>query len=147
VPGDPAGVADGEGGTPLRVLVVDDEFLIADYIAMLLEEAGHIVVGPAGSASEALAMLQRDGAADAAVLDIRLPGGMDGIELAAEIHRRHGPMPIVFASGSGDPTTRQRAEAVTLVAFLQKPIEPVMLLRALTAVRRTPCRTIGKADH
>jgi CheY-like chemotaxis protein len=114
VPGDPAGVADGEGGTPLRVLVVDDEFLIADYIAMLLEEAGHIVVGPAGSASEALAMLQRDGAADAAVLDIRLPGGMDGIELAAEIHRRHGPMPIVFASGSGDPTTRQRAEAVTL---------------------------------
>jgi CheY-like chemotaxis protein len=147
VPGDPAGVANGEGGARLRVLVVDDEFLIADYIAMLLEEAGHVVVGPAGSASEALALLQREAAVDAAVLDIRLPGGVDGIELAAEIHRRHGPLPVVFASGSGDPTTRQRAEAATPLAFLQKPIEPVMLLRVLTAVRGTPCGRSGKADH
>ena len=116
--------------------MVDDEFLIADYIALLLEEAGHIVVGPAASASEALALLQRDATIDAAVLDIRLPGGMDGIELAAEIARRYGPLPVLFASGSGDPTTRQRAESATPLAFLQKPIEPTMLLRALKAVPR-----------
>lgn len=115
----------------LRVLVVDDELLIADYVALLLEEAGHVVIGPAGSAPEALDLLQRSAAVDAAVLDIKLPGRMDGIALAAEIVRRHGPVPFIFASGSGDPTTRQRAEAAAPLAFLQKPIEPDALLRAL----------------
>ena len=129
---DGAGVSIGEGGTRLRVLVVDDEFLIADYIALLLEEAGHVVLGPAGSAAEALDLLRDGAAADVGVLDIKLPGGMDGIALAAEIARRHGPLPVVFASGSGDPTTRRRAEAFAALAFLQKPIEPSMLLRVLS---------------
>lgn len=130
--GDGAGVSIGGPGMRLRVLVVDDEFLIADYIALLLEEAGHTVLGPAGSATEALELLQDDAAADVAVLDIKLPGNMDGIDLAAEIARRHGPLPVVFASGSGDPTTRRRAEAASPLAFLQKPIEPAMLLRVLS---------------
>ncbi len=116
----------------MRVLVVDDEFLIADYIALLLAEAGHVVVGPAGSAVEALDLLGNGAAVDAAVLDIKLPGGMDGIALAAEIARRHGPLPVVFASGSGDLTTRRRAEAAAPHAFLQKPIEPSTLLRVLS---------------
>ena len=128
---DGAGVSTGGNGTRLRVLVVDDEFLIADYVALLLEEAGHVVLGPATSAAEALELLQGGAAADAAVLDIKLPGGMDGIALAAEITRRHGPLPVVFASGSGDPATRRRAETVAPLAILQKPIEPEALLRAL----------------
>jgi CheY-like chemotaxis protein len=129
---DSASVSIGGGGTRLRVLVVDDEFLIADYIALLLKEAGHMVIGPAGSAAEALDLLGSGAAADVAVLDIKLPGGMDGIALAAEIARRHGPLPVVFASGSGDPTTRHRAEAASPIGFLQKPIEPSTLLRVLS---------------
>ena len=131
MPRDGAGVS-SRNGTRLRVLVVEDEFLIADYIALLLEEAGHVVLGPATSAAEALKLLEDGAAADAAVLDIKLPGSMDGIELAEEIARRHGPLPIIFASGSGDPTTRRRAEATAPLAFLQKPIEPEALLRALS---------------
>jgi CheY-like chemotaxis protein len=123
------------GARALRVLLVEDEMLIADYLALLIEEAGHAVLGPAATAAEALAIL-RDGPPDVAVLDVKLPGGMDGIELAAEIRRRHAGLPVVFASGSGDPTTRSRIEAAGALAFLQKPVDPVALLAALTRAAR-----------
>ncbi|WP_408015423.1 response regulator [Sabulicella rubraurantiaca] len=120
---------------PLRVLVVEDEFLIADYIVLLLEEAGYQVLGPATNAAEALKILESDTAPDVALLDIKLPGGMDGIELAGEIARRSIPLPVIFSSGSGDPTTRRRAEAVAPIEFLQKPIEPRRLINAISSIR------------
>jgi CheY-like chemotaxis protein len=116
----------------LRVLVVDDELLIADYIASVLEEAGHTVVGTAATADQALKLL-RDTGADVALLDITLKGDSDGVELAQAIRREHG-LPHIFISGSGDPQTRQRAEDTNPLTFLQKPFKDAQLLTALMAV-------------
>ncbi|MBL6456250.1 response regulator [Belnapia sp. T6] len=119
----------------LRVLIVEDEFLIADYLAMLLEEAGHQVVGTAATGEEALALLGGGVAADIVSLDVKLPGGMDGIGVAAWLRDRAGP-PFLFVTGSGDPASRARCEAAGPLAILQKPVDPVALERVLAGVRR-----------
>jgi len=122
----------------LRVLVVEDELLIADYIALLLEEAGHEVAGMAATAAEALRILDDGTAAvDVASLDVKLPGGVDGVELAAQLLERSGS-PFLFVTGSGDPQTHARCRAMRPIAILQKPVDPEALRAALTSVKTEP---------
>ena len=119
---------------PLRILIVDDEFLIADYIASVVEEAGHTVVGTAASADEAMRLLIEE-KPDVAILDIKIDGDRDGIELATEMQAAGLEVPHVFITGSGDPRTKTRAEATGPIAFLQKPLNAPQLEVALRAVR------------
>ena len=128
---------DGAGTGPLRVLIVEDEFLIADYLALLLEDAGHEVAGMAATAAEALGILDGGTPVDVASLDVKLPGGMDGVELAAVLRARAGP-PFLFVTGSGDPAFRARCEAERPLAILQKPVDPKALLVALSRVASRP---------
>ncbi|CAO4136645.1 response regulator [Methylorubrum extorquens] len=104
----------------LRVLIVEDESLIASYIADLVEDAGHDVVASVPTGEEALKHLARGGL-DLALLDIKLKGEMNGIEVA-QIARAQA-IPHVFVSGSGEPTTRSAAEATNPLGFLQKPFD------------------------
>jgi CheY-like chemotaxis protein len=84
----------------LRVLVVEDEALVADYVADLVEEAGHEVVGIVATGEQALAFLQ-GGGIDLALLDIKLKGGITGIDVARVACSRS--VAHVFITGSGDP--------------------------------------------
>ncbi len=126
------------GGEPgqagLRVLVVEDEFLIADYLVAVLEDAGHRIAGTAATAEEALAILWSGRAIDVVSLDVKLPGAMDGVDVAERLRAAAGP-PFIFVTGSGDPAFRARCEAVQPLAILQKPIDPDMLLRVLAKVK------------
>ncbi len=116
----------------MRVLVVEDEFLIQDVVAMTVEDVpGCRVVGAVDRADAALELMSRT-SADLAVLDIKLPGAMDGVDLAHELRRRYGT-PVVFLSGSGDPATVRRIEAFGPVAFLRKPFHPQELKRLLAS--------------
>ena len=65
----------------MRVLIVEDEPLIAMSLAAELKLAGHEVIGPSGDAHEALCLLERH-CADLALIDVDLQGPMGGIELA-----------------------------------------------------------------
>ena len=76
-----------EGRTPqdaLRILVVEDEVLIALELECLLDDLGHVTVGIAGSSQEAIA-LGRDTAPDLALVDIHLIDGPTGIEVARNL--------------------------------------------------------------
>jgi CheY-like chemotaxis protein len=117
----------------LKVLVVEDELLIADYLAMLFEEAGHEVAGTVANAEDALAMLGSGEGVDLVSLDVRLPGPMDGVELAGRLRARQGP-PFLFITGSGDPDHRARCEAVHPLAILQKPVSAAALEGVLARV-------------
>jgi CheY-like chemotaxis protein len=66
---------------PLRILIVEDEFLIALELENLLQDAGHDVVGIAASSSEAIA-LGKQFAPDLAFVDIHLADGLTGIDVA-----------------------------------------------------------------
>ena len=126
------GAEPGQAG--LKVLVVEDEFLIADYLVAVLEDAGHSVAGTAATAEEALAILGSGRAVDVVSLDVKLPGALTGIDVAERLRAGSGP-PFLFVTGSGDPAFRARCEAARPLAILQKPIDPDVLLRVLARVR------------
>jgi CheY-like chemotaxis protein len=112
----------------LRVLVVEDEWLVADYIVDVLEEAGHEVVATAATGEKALEYLERT-LIDIAILDVKLKGRLSGIDVAHAARMR--AIPHVFITGSGDPATRAAAEATTPIGFLQKPFSRAQLVAVL----------------
>lgn len=73
---------------PLRILIVEDEFLIALELESLLQDAGHHVVGIAASSEEAIA-LGRERAPDLAFVDIHLADGLTGIDVARHLSDEH----------------------------------------------------------
>lgn len=82
-----------------KVLVVEDEYLIADDLATMLREAGAEVLGPAASLPQAVRVAQHSDRLDAAVLDINLRG-VNVFPLVTELRR--GGVPVLFLTGYGD---------------------------------------------
>jgi CheY-like chemotaxis protein len=105
-----------------RVLLVEDEALVAMMIQECLTEYGHSVVGPIGRAADALAAAKQ-GEFDAAILDINLSDGM--AYPVAEILSERG-VPFAFVTGYEADMVDERFSKVPV---LQKPIERQMLQR------------------
>ena len=79
-----------------RILVVEDEYFLADDMRETLSEAGAEVLGPVPSVAEARALVEADARIDAAVLDINLQG--EEVFPVADLLRLRG-VPFVFATG------------------------------------------------
>jgi CheY-like chemotaxis protein len=107
----------------LRFLVVEDEPLIALDIAAGLEETDAEVVGPTGSAREALDLVDTE-VLDAALLDVSLHG-LPVDEIAAALTRRN--VPFLFVTGYGPENLPQ---GFGNVAVLSKPFSPQQLIEA-----------------
>jgi CheY-like chemotaxis protein len=118
----------------LRVLIVEDEFFISLNTDFLLRELGHIPVGVAVSADEAIAMAERH-LPDLVLMDIRLSGVGDGIYAAEAILARFA-IPSIFVTANTDPLTRQRAVAVRGLGFIEKPVTRERLIAGLKAAVR-----------
>ncbi len=120
-----------EGGAerPVSILIVEDEALVASYIQNVLEESGFIISGVASSGPEAIS-LASEAAPDLALVDIKLAGPMDGIEVAQLLQERFGVRSI-FLSGVHDPETMVRANETQPLGFLQKPFRPSQVFNAL----------------
>jgi CheY-like chemotaxis protein len=112
-----------------RILIVEDDALVAAYIKDVLEETGFVVPGVASTAAEAFALV---GATlpRLALVDIRLPGSLDGIQVACELLRRF-KVPSIFLSGMDDPETAERARIAQPLGFLHKPFRPSQVFNAL----------------
>lgn len=80
----------------LRILVAEDEYLVADDLRRELEAAGANVLGPVPSVASALALLAADDAVDCAILDVNL-GGETVVPVADALAARH--VRFVFATG------------------------------------------------
>jgi DNA-binding NarL/FixJ family response regulator len=116
--------ASGEPGgsaTPTRpkILIVEDNLILALEVEDTLQGAGFEVVGVAATADQAvrLAALHRPALA---VMDIRLPGARDGIEAAIELRETYG-IRSVFASAHSAPDMRERASAARPAGWMTKP--------------------------
>ena len=106
---------------PARVLVVEDEAIVALDLQAQLEARGHTVVGVAASAAEAMELARRT-RPELALVDIRLRGGEDGIELAEALVREHGTA-VVFVTAYRDAATLQRSLAARPHGFVTKPFD------------------------
>lgn len=132
-------VAGAEGGVPgigrpLRIMIVEDEALIAMDLEMTLEDLGAEVVCKASSASEAV-RLARQYQPDCATMDINIHGDRDGVSAAIELFQMLG-IRSIFVSAYGNPETRERASAANPVGWISKPFSEVELKKALDDFER-----------
>ncbi|MGB3722991.1 MAG: response regulator [Pacificimonas sp.] len=105
---------------PLRVLIAEDEFLIAMDLECQVEDAGHIVVGIAATKDKAIA-LAIDQRPDFAFMDLQLAGPSSGIEAAKQLRRQLG-IGSVLLSGSLHKLTDSDIREIGPLAMLSKPV-------------------------
>jgi two-component system, response regulator PdtaR len=119
----------------VRVLIAEDDPVIALALERRLAGAGHEVVARVGDGAAAVAALARH-APDAVIMDIVMPG-MDGLEAARRITATR-PVPIVAITAHDDPGLLERAIASGVAAYLVKPVDARQVETALAlAVTRT----------
>jgi len=113
------------------VLLVDDNHDSREMYRAVLRANGHLV-REAANAERALALLAEE-APDVAFIDIGLPGGMDGYELARRIrsHPMGRDVRLVALTGYGFPEDRQQSRQAGFVRHLVKPVDPETLHREL----------------
>lgn len=114
---------------PLKILIVEDEPLIAEGIALHLRQSSFAVAGIAYEPDEAMQYLQTK-SPDMAILDINLEHEMDGIALAEFINRTC-PMPFIYLSSYSDKPVLERAKATSPAGFIVKPFNKNTLLATL----------------
>lgn len=108
-----------------RVLIVEDEYLVAMDLAEALEERGILVVGPVASVGEALEQIENGQRLDAAVLDVNLGG--ERVYRVAEALSARG-VPFIFTTGYDADLL---PESLLSVPRLEKPADPAGILRVL----------------
>jgi two-component system, response regulator PdtaR len=112
-----------------RLLIVEDDALLVSSLEELLNDSGFEVVGTVGSGATALSLAE-ERQPDLALIDIRLVGAIDGIELACQLRDRFR-IRTIFLSGLTDPETRQRALLAQPFGFLRKPYRASQVLNAI----------------
>ena len=113
----------------MRVLIVEDDAIIALHIAMLVAELGHEVCATAATAAGAIALAALHNP-DVVLMDIRLAQGSSGIDAAREIHAQQA-LRCIFLSGNLDEPTRTALLPYEPIDFVGKPVLPLVLQRAL----------------
>jgi CheY-like chemotaxis protein len=127
-------------GRRIRVLIVEDDFLIAaDLTTTVMEHKGE-VAGTVGDQRHAAALALKC-APDVVLMDIQLRDGGDGIR-AAEAIRMLLDVPIIFCTGNGDTATLERIRNFGAAGLLLKPTMPEQVCEAILAAT---CRSAGSA--
>lgn len=120
----------GSGFRALRIVVVEDEGLVALQIETFLEAAGHVVLGAADDRASALELVRTvSSPPDLALVDIRLASGARGTDVAADLVARG--IPVLFVTGNC-PGERGRELAL---ACLHKPFSQGELVAAVAVAQ------------
>jgi CheY-like chemotaxis protein len=115
--------------TKPRILVVENEFIVAFELKMALEGMGYAVCGIVSSGEDALAYAERE-QPDCVLMDVSLNGEIDGIEAARQIRSRHG-IRTAFLSGYPAEEVMTRGADVRPIACFVKPLDYEQLKAAL----------------
>jgi len=103
----------------IKILIVEDEPVIASDIEMTLEDLGYEIVGVEDNAEDALALL-KENQVDLVLLDINLEGDVDGVMLAEDINKLYS-IPFVFLTSNADKLTINRVKRTNPAGFIVKP--------------------------
>ena len=118
--------------SPVRVVIVDEHRLFVDALALLLGHDERLeVIGTASDGPTAID-LAVDGAAEVAVIDVRMPE-VDGIETAKRLRTRSPATSVILVTGLDDPQIAVEAKEVGAVALLKKGALHDQLKEAIVA--------------
>ena len=109
-----------------RILIIEDEAIVADDILFCLQEAGYEVPFVCASGEEALESLVK-ASVDLALVDILLAGSMDGIETARQLRKNH-QLPVVYLTSFTNESIIERAKSTTPTGYIVKPFKRRELL-------------------
>ncbi len=134
-----------------KILIVEDESLIADFIAISLEEMNYKVTDICNSFDQAIASIEND-APDLALLDINIKGNLDGIDLAHQLTKYN--IPFLFLTSRVDSKSIDRAKLVHPLGYITKPITKtslqtnleVLLHNLLTIHKKEKVNTLEQND-
>ena len=108
-----------------KILIVEDDRIVARDIQQQLARIGHVAVGITAR-GEDVATLVLENQPDLVLMDIRLEGKLDGIDVAHQIHERLG-IPVIFLTAYADEETVRRARVTEPFGYLLKPFEDSQL--------------------
>lgn len=104
----------------IKILIVEDEIVVAQDISNRLTDSNYQVIGIAPTASKALELIGENPDVDIILLDIILKGDRDGIELARQINDQYN-IPFIFLTSHADSYLVERAKSVQPYAYILKP--------------------------
>jgi two-component system, cell cycle sensor histidine kinase and response regulator CckA len=130
----------------IKILVVEDELIVAEDLRKMLKRLGYEVVGMAASGEEAIRIAEST-APDLVLMDIRIQGPMDGIEVAEHIYT-HLDVPVSYLTAYADEPTLERAKATMPFGYVLKPFEEHTLRTTieLALYRHDMNRVLKKMD-
>jgi DNA-binding LytR/AlgR family response regulator len=112
-----------------KILIVEDEMIIAANISLQLTSLGYTITGLIPRVDEVISSINQN-TPDIILLDINLNADIDGIELAHIIQKNH-KIPIIFLTANSDEAHFNRAKATNPYAFITKPFKKIDLHRAI----------------
>ena len=104
-----------------RMLIVEDEYIIAEDLKLILRKFGYPDVSVARSANKAAEIIEHE-KIDLALIDIKLEDGMSGLELSEKAQKEYN-IPFIFISAFSEKEIVDRAMKTNPVAYLLKPIQ------------------------
>lgn len=128
-----------------KVLVVEDEIIIADNICNTLVELGYQPLEPAMNYSEAIELIKTQ-KPDIAILDIQLSGSKTGIDLAKKIKYIYN-LPFIFLTSNADQVTIDEAKKLEPPAYLIKPFTKEELYASIEIALHNYSRARGRVEE
>ncbi len=113
----------------IRIIIVEDEFIIAASLECILKNMGYEVCGKFTSGEETIKNFMQI-KPDLALLDINLEGNMDGIETGQWIKNRLD-IPIIYTTGYPDQDLRNRANLTKPAGYFLKPVNNTLLKQTI----------------
>jgi two-component system, response regulator PdtaR len=112
-----------------RILIVEDNMIIALVTQRTLEVAGHEVIATACESKEAIKIC-KENCPDLVLMDIQLDNGGDGVDTMIEI-RKFSQVPVIFLTGNSEIKSREKANQAGFTGFLIKPVQPKALIQLI----------------
>ncbi len=128
----------------MRILIVEDEGVLALALESMVNEFGYAALDPVASGEEAVTVAKNE-QPDLVLMDIQLAGEMDGITAAGNIHS-FSNIPVIYMTGHSDEGMLERAVLTSPYGYLIKPVSMYDLKVCLEMTLREHARNNKKQE-
>lgn len=104
-----------------RIFIVEDEKIVAEDLKQMLQRLGYNVVGDAPSGEKAIERIEKE-MPQLVLMDIRLQGSMDGVDVAEHVYAQYD-IPVIYLTAYADDLTVDRAKGTLASGYILKPFE------------------------